>query len=60
MKYLNMKSNFGTETVDELDPKDFPTFKEFRAELRRLVSEYQLAGMNVYTSTRCTKDWKDR
>lgn len=58
MKYLNMKTNYGIETIDELDPKDFGSYREFRTELKRLVGEYHLAGMPVYTSQRCTKDWK--
>lgn len=58
MKYLNIKSHYGVETVDELNPKDFASFKDFRIELRRLVSEYQLSGMNVYVSSRCDKTWR--
>jgi hypothetical protein len=57
MKYLNMKTVYGVETVDQLDSKDFPTWREFRKELNRLISEYRLAGMAVYSSSRCTKDW---
>jgi len=55
MKYLNMKTNYGVETVDQLDPKDFKTFREFRQELRRLISEYRLAGMAVYSSQRAAR-----
>ena len=58
-KYFNMKSNYGVETVDQLDSKDFNTYKEFREELIRLREEYRLAGMDVYTSQRCTNEWKD-
>ena len=58
MVYFNMKTQYGVETVDELDRKDFASFREFREEGRRLVKEYQIAGMNVYRSQRCTKDWK--
>lgn len=58
MRYLNMKGARGTETVDELDPKDFPTHKAFLTELRRLEREYNIAGMAVYTSKRATKHWK--
>ena len=57
-----MKTRFGTETVDELDRKDFKGvhgFSEFRKEKRRLVEEYRMAGMNVYSSSRCTRDWKN-
>ena len=56
-KYLNMQTNYGVETVDELSSEDFETKKAFRAELNRLVSEYHMAGMPVYTSSRCAKDW---
>jgi hypothetical protein len=59
MKYLNLRTNFGVETVDELNPTDFTTRKEYKKELNRLVSEYHLAGTNVYISSRCTKDWKN-
>lgn len=58
--YFNIKTSFGVETVDELSSGDFATYKEFRTERLRLYREYQLAGMNVYTSSRCTKDWATR
>jgi len=58
--YFNIKTNGETETVDELDSSDFTTFKEFLNERRRLSKEYNLAGMRVYRSQRCTKDWASR
>jgi len=58
MKFLNLKTSYGVETVDQLDPNDFENFKAFRLELNRLVSEYHLAGMPVYVSSRCDKTWK--
>lgn len=57
MKYINIKTVYGVETVDQLDPKDFKTWSEFRAELKRLVVEYHIAGMNVYVSSRPDKTW---
>ena len=57
IKYFNFRSSQGVETVDELNSNDFATFKEFRKELKRLVGEYHLAGMNVYTSSRACKGW---
>jgi hypothetical protein len=57
--YFNIRTAYGVETVDELDSKDFPMWKDFRKETFRLISEYHLAGMNVYTSSRCTKEWKN-
>ena len=59
--YLNIKTSlWGTETIDELSQSDFNSYKEFRAELFRLKSEYHLAGIPVYSSSRCTKEWKSK
>ena len=58
--YFNMRSSYGVETVDELSLSDFDTYKEFRAEVRRLVSEYRVCGMGVYTSQRATKEWRSK
>lgn len=60
MVYFNMQTQYGVETVDELDQKDFASFREFREEARRLVKEYAMAGMNVYRSQRCTKEWNEQ
>ena len=57
-RYLNIKSPQGVETVDEVCSADFQDRKAFKAELERLSSEYHLAGMAVYISTRCNKSWK--
>jgi len=59
MRYLNYKSNYGVETVDCLDQKDFIFYSDFRKELIRLLNEHRLAGMDVYVSQRCTKDFKN-
>lgn len=58
VRYLNMVTSYGVETVDQLEQKDFNSYREFKAELKRLINEYRLAGMPVYSSQRCTKDWK--
>jgi len=60
MKYINLKTSQGIETVDQLSEKDFLTYKEFLKEFRRLLSEYRLAGMAVYSSNRCAKDWRNK
>jgi hypothetical protein len=60
MRYFNIKSQYGIETVDELDRKDFATYKEFKEELLRLKKEYHLSGIPVYISQRCTKEWRNR
>lgn len=58
--YLNTKFSSGRETVDQLDSKDFTDRKAFRAEQRRLISEYYLAGGHgsLYWSSRCCKNWR--
>lgn len=56
--YFNMRGPYGVETVDQICESDFDTYKEFRKELRSMLSNYHLCGMPVYTSQRCTKDWK--
>lgn len=58
MKYFNIRTNYGVETVDELNRSDFKTYSEYKNELRRLLNEYRLSGMNVYLSQRCTNEWK--
>ena len=57
--YFNIKTNFGTETVDEINRSDWNTDKEYITELRSMLSNYRDCGMPVYLSQRCTKDWKD-
>ena len=47
MKYFNIKTNYGVETIDQL----------YITELKRLKSEYRLSGMDIYLSQRATKEW---
>lgn len=56
--YLNLKTSQGRETVDQFDKQDGQSNKEHRAYVRNMVKEYHLAGMNVYTSSRCCANWK--
>ena len=58
--YLNMRTSQGVETVDEFTKESTQTPKEFRLYINQMVKEYQLAGMNVYKSSRCTNDWKNK
>lgn len=55
--YFNMKTKFGTETVDHIDSEDFPNMAQFRFERSRLLNEYIMAGMNVYKSQKPCKDY---
>jgi len=54
-RYINLKTNQGVETVDQLDRQDFNTYTEFKKELNRLLMEYRLSGMAVYISQRQSK-----
>ena len=61
MTYLNIKTSEGVETIDQIDRKDFKTYKEYCTELKRLKNEYRIASdyySTIYTSQRCTNDWK--
>jgi hypothetical protein len=58
MTYLNVKTSYGIETIDELNRKDFISYKDYCNELRRLKNEYRLCGLNVYSSQKSTNDWK--
>ena len=60
IRYINTRSNKIVETVDELDSNDFESTRQFNAEVRRLVKEYQIAfNSPVYSSQRCTKEWAE-
>lgn len=58
--YLNMKGSYGIETVDEFTREENQSPKEFRQYVSKMISEYHLAGMGVYRSSRCTNDWKQK
>ena len=51
-RYINLKTGHGVETVDQLERKDFESYKAFKIELNRLLTEYRLSGMAVYISQR--------
>jgi hypothetical protein len=57
--YFNMRTNYGIETVDQICSIDFENTKDFRKELKSMLYNYHLAGMNVYLSSRSTKEWKN-
>ena len=59
MKYFNFRSSYGVETVDQIDRKEFNTYKEYKAELKNMLTGYRDSGMNVYLSQKCTNDWKN-
>lgn len=58
--YLNMRSSQGVETVDEFTRETEQSPKDFRKYVNEMVREYQIAGTNVYKSSRSTKDWQNK
>ena len=58
--FLNLRTSQGVETVDEFTREIGQNPKGFRAYVSKMVSEYHLAGMSVYKSSRCTKDWSTK
>lgn len=58
--YLNMRTSQGVETVDEFTREVNQSPKDFRVYVNKMIAEYRLAGMNVYRSNRCTKEWANK
>jgi len=58
--FLNMRTAQGVETVDEFTREENQTPREFNKYVNQMVKEYSIAGMNVYKSSRCTNDWKQK
>ena len=58
--YLNLKSQYGIETVDQFTQgEDAPqNYKEFRKYVNEMVRNYREGGMHVYKSQRATRDFK--
>lgn len=54
-RYIQMKSNFGLETVDEFPYNN----KEERKEAKRCLNEYRISdpSANFYMSSRPCKEW---
>ena len=60
--YFNIKTSEGIETIDEINSRDFKTYKDFRIERQRILKEYKLSSNfynGLYYSQRCTNDWKN-
>lgn len=55
VRYLNWKG----ETIEQQTSADYESDRAFYAELRRLRSEYALAGMAGEWSQRPCKGWLD-
>lgn len=58
--YLNIRTSQGVETVDEFTPEAGQSIRDFKKYVSNMINEYRTAGMNVYRSSRCTRDWSNK
>jgi hypothetical protein len=58
--FLNMKTSQGIETVDEFTKEPSQTPKDFRLYVKSMITEYCIAGMCVYKSSRSTNEWRQK
>jgi hypothetical protein len=58
--YINFKGSYGIETVDEFTPELGQSWLEFNRYVNEMLREYRMSGMNVYRSSRPTRDWANR
>jgi hypothetical protein len=58
--YLNTKTSQGVETIDEFTIEPQQSNKDFKKYIDKMINEYSIAGINVYKSSRCTKDWSSK
>ena len=58
MTYLNTRTCYGVETLDEISRDDFNSYKDYAAYVRQQQAEHAMTGVSVYASRRCAKIWK--
>ncbi len=58
-KYINIKTDYGIETLDEIRLQEFKTRRDYIKECKRLLNEYRLNVQSVYLSQRACKDWRE-
>ena len=59
--YVNILDNEhrNRETLGQVDTRDFPSLAAFREECKLIIQGCHAAGMPVYLSSRCCKNWKE-
>ena len=57
--YINWKGPQGRETVDEFEQEPGQARREFMQHVWKMMLEYQMAGMAVYSSSRPCANWRD-
>lgn len=62
IRYINVVTGFGIETIDEIDSTKYNSFKEFRKYLKDQIKDYLSSGCyyQVYSSQRATKEYRER
>jgi hypothetical protein len=58
-KYINIKTDYATETLDEIRREEFKTNRDYIKEYKRLLNEYRLNGLNAWLSIRPCKNWSE-
>jgi hypothetical protein len=58
--YINFKGSCGIETVDEFTIEPAQSWLAFNRYVNEMIREYRMSGMNVYRSSRPTRDWANR
>lgn len=59
IRYINMRGPYGIETVDEVREVEHKDSRAYRKEINNVLRGYREAGAQVYSSQRCTNDWKN-
>lgn len=59
MKYFNIKTSTGIETIDSIDRNDFKTYKEYKTELKSMLYNYRMIPFysGIYLSQRSVKNY---
>jgi hypothetical protein len=60
IRYLNCKTYKGVETIEQVELEKGQTLKEFKEYVDFLINEYSIAGIEVYMSCKCSKDWSNK
>jgi hypothetical protein len=59
VKYINIKTDYGIQTIDEIRLQEFKTRIDYIKEYKRLLNEYRLNGLNAWLSLRACKNWSE-
>ena len=60
IRYINCKTEFGIETIDELHSKEYANNKVFWKVLLNTLEDAQISGHKAYISIRASKEWYNR